>query len=260
MRLNELQSEFKAFLLGGERMQMDDQLAQGISPERLGIYQRNVLGSLIDTLVANFPATATITGEKTFRLLAAKYVKTYPPSRPALWSYGEELAGFLAAQDVEEASSMARLEWGLTTAYFAADVEPLAVERLGALAPESVPNIRLSFAPAVSIFRCPTGIVEAFRCWRDGEAVTEVSPSISDQFVAHHVITAREGHEVYHRDLRGWKGIFLARLFAGDTFGEAATWALRTDPNADIQGALGEALASQLVADFTIVNNRENCR
>jgi Putative DNA-binding domain len=78
-------------------------------------------------LVAAYPTVQALVGDETFALMARALWRQYPPSRGDLGWFGEALPAFIASDeqltDVPYLGDVARLDWALTRAESAPDVE-----------------------------------------------------------------------------------------------------------------------------------------
>ena len=123
--------------------------------KRFDVYRNNVAVSLSDALEAAFPVVRKLVGNQFCRAMAGVYLRKFPPSNPLMMHYGEHLPQFLGrfepARSLPYLSDVARLELALRHSYHAADADPLPGEKLGALAPDALMAVRLSFAPAVRL-------------------------------------------------------------------------------------------------------------
>lgn len=119
--LREQQAAFGAALLG-----------RG-GPPRMAIYRNNVLGNWRGALAGAYPVTRMIVGDAFFGALARAYGRAQPSTSGDLNEFGEALAAFLGAfpdtQDLPYLPDMARLEWRVHLAYYAAEAPPFDFSR-----------------------------------------------------------------------------------------------------------------------------------
>ncbi len=139
MKLHDIQKNFTARLLRPDNQTetaFDTLLAQDevSREERLSVYRNNVLTSLTDAVVAKYPLTEKLVGEKFMRGMARRYVTANLPKTACLSDYGEDFANFIAgfapAKALPYLPDMARLEWALHSAACAPDDVPLDLETL----------------------------------------------------------------------------------------------------------------------------------
>lgn len=128
----------------------------GAAGRRFDVYRNNVVASLSEALVSGFPVVTRLLGEENMRGLAGMYLRAHPPASPMMRLYGEAFPAFLEATEqlahLGYLGDVARLELALRRAYHAADVPPMAPDRL-AIAPEALLRARLRFAPAVALMQ-----------------------------------------------------------------------------------------------------------
>ncbi|WP_197042082.1 HvfC/BufC N-terminal domain-containing protein [Sandarakinorhabdus oryzae] len=99
----------------------------------IAIHANNAMVAACDALASNFPVVRAMLGEDAFAGLALRHVMAHPPVDPRLCLYGSRLALTLA--QVAELTpwpwlpDMARLEWCMVEALFAAD-PPARLRRL----------------------------------------------------------------------------------------------------------------------------------
>ena len=100
-------------------------LLEGGGPPRMALYRNNVLGNWRGALESTYPVTRRIVGEAFFSALAHAYARAHPSASGDLNAFGAELAAFVAsfehAQDLPYLPDVARLEWLVHRAYYAAD-------------------------------------------------------------------------------------------------------------------------------------------
>ncbi len=130
---------------------------RGLPPvDRLAVYATAYFARLHDCLGEDFAALARALGPAAFHDLVKTYLMMHPPTQPSLRHAGVQLAQHLTTQPFAEifsrrcpyAADLARLEWAMTEAFYAADSPVLAREDLGAGAPggwtlEPVPSLQL---------------------------------------------------------------------------------------------------------------------
>lgn len=128
-------------------------LADGLPPEaRLGIYRNNFTGTLTAALKLCYPAIHRLVGAEFFEGAARIFIAAEPPHRADLDAYGggfaEFLAGFAPAAVLPYLAGVARLEWAVSCALHAPDMEPLDLARLAAIIAE---YHRVAFRPHPSV-------------------------------------------------------------------------------------------------------------
>jgi hypothetical protein len=111
--LLELQREFGDELLGA-----------GGAP-RMAVYRGNAFGNWHGALAGAYPVVRQIVGEAFFEAMARRYARAHPSRSGDLNAYGASLAQFLEdeplVRDLPYLPEVARLEWVVHRAYFAAN-------------------------------------------------------------------------------------------------------------------------------------------
>ena len=251
-KLAKLQRDFAAFLLRG-----DPTVAGALRPDlpagRLAVYRNTVMGSLAAVLGHAHPTLRRVMdeqlGEQRFTTLACRFAAEAPPRLPMLWSYGAGFADWLADLEPPDilppwAPDLARLDWAMHEALFAADAEPLDLARLAAIPPEQAGSLRLAHHPSLRLVRSGWNI---HALWKDSDAAPAPRPEA--------VLIGRSpedgsdgaaGGEVRCTRLTAADGALAARLLAGATLDEAAL------AGGDLQGLLARLLHNRLVVGFAL--------
>lgn len=256
VKLAQLQRDFAAFLLRG-----DPAVAGALRPDlpagRLTVYRNTVMGSLAAVLGHAHPTLRRAldghSGAQRFTALACRFAAEAPPRQPMLWSYGAGFADWLA--DLEPAAEippwapdLARLDWAMHEALFAADAEPLDLARLAAIPPEQAGCLRLAPHPSLRLVRSVWNI---HALWKDDAAAPEPRPEA--------VLIGRcqddgsestAGGEVRCTRLTEADSALAAGLLAGATLDEAARD--EAAAGADLQSLLALLLRNRLLAGFAL--------
>lgn len=212
--------------------------AHGSLEGRIGIYRNTVQQSLIDILATAFPVVQRIVGPQFFKALAREFVIHHPPDVPQLSKYGGALATFIEGhprvEQIPYLADVARLEWARSESYFARDSAPFNPVELSTIPPDQLPNLRFQLHPATRLVLSNYPI---HRIWMVNQANVLDVPEV-DMSVCEHVIITRPHLEVTVRQLSAGDGAFMSAIAAGQSLGEAAAAALRTEPQFDLQTAL----------------------
>ncbi|WP_049976279.1 DNA-binding domain-containing protein [Azospirillum sp. B506] len=266
-KLAKLQSGFAAYLLRG-----DPAVAGALRPDlpagRLTVYRNTVMGSLATVLGHAHPTLHRVLGGQRFTMLACRFAAEAPPRLPMLWSYGAGFADWLAAADLAAseltieippwAPDLARLDWAMHEALFAADAEPLDLARLAAIPLEQAGSLRLAPHPSLRLVRSGWTI---HALWKDGDTVPAPLPEA--------VLIGRSpddggdgtvGGEVRCIRLTAADGALAATLLSGATLDEAVgsliagdeTAGAETVAGADLQSLLALLLQNRLLAGFAL--------
>jgi len=152
LETNSFQRDFGLMLQGGIVAE-DRDLRRAVA-----VHRNTSRKASLDALDANFPVLSALVGEGAFAACAWAYIDVCPPVDPRLCLYGKQFPTFVANwqpfRHVSYLAAVARLEWLVVEALFAADADPLAP---AALAAELDPAMPLTLHPATRIdtFGCP---------------------------------------------------------------------------------------------------------
>jgi hypothetical protein len=249
--LLETQRAMRTWLVDGERDIAAALLADGISPDRLDIYRNTFVANATRALRLTYPAVHKLVGNEFFEGAAAEFVAQHPPRSACFDDYGEPFATFLAAFPAASAlaylADVARLEWAVSRALHADDVEPLDLARLASLSSEDQARVSFVPRPSVSLLSLAT---PADAIWRavltgDDAALATVDPAAGPVRLL--VERGDCGPEVRRLDAAAWH--FAAELCCGFPLAIVL---------AELSGASAEeALAAHLAAgrfvDFRLV-------
>lgn len=200
---------------------------------RYNVYRNNVTVSLIDALVAVFPATQRITGVEFFRAMARFHVRATPPLSPLLFEYGRAFPDFIAhydyAQGMPYLADTARIERAWLDAYHAADEPPLPPQMLAAVPHDLLPDVTFVPHPATRIVQSAFSALSIFIANRGDGPVRRIEGATAEDS-----LITRPGNEVIVRQLPPGGATFLMKLLAGNALGEAAAFAIETSPDFDL--------------------------
>ncbi|RWN55940.1 DNA-binding domain-containing protein [Mesorhizobium sp.] len=201
--------------------------------KRYAVYRNNVTVSLIDALVASFPATLRITGPDFFRAMARFHVRETPPTSPLLFEYGRDFPDFIERYDYARPmpwlADVARLERAWLDAYHAADAEPLACVALASIPPERLADTVFVRHPATHAIRSRYPVVTIFAANRRDRPVGRIEADGPED-----ALVTRPGLEVFVRHLPPGGAAFLDRLMAGEPLGVAAAAAFAETAEFDL--------------------------
>lgn len=182
MRLSDVQKNFRRLMLqtSGD-LQNDDNDVQGLFKddhisvkERLSVYHNNVVGSLTEVLRDNFPLVENLVGCGFFDQMARQFIFDHPPNAGFMHGYGDGFARFIddyeAVRNYAYIGDVARFEWAMHHAYYAADDEKMAADSFSKIEPESLPNTILTLRDSATLIASPYPLldIQSF-CERDGK-------------------------------------------------------------------------------------------
>lgn len=209
--------------------------------KRYNVYRNNVTVSLIDALVAVFPAVQRITGVEFFRAMARSHIRESPPRSPLLFEYGRDFPSFIAryehAQDMPWLPDTARIERAWLDAYHAADADPLPPAHLTFVPPDRLADLTFVAHPATRLVSSRYAALTIFAANRSPEPVVEINAAEPED-----ALITRPGFHVEVRHLPDGGAIFLSALIEGSTLGQAAAAALEAAPTFDIGAGISGLL------------------
>jgi hypothetical protein len=246
--LREVQGAFARSMLEPAlgRLVHDGIVAAGIAPERrLAIYRNNVLRSLRRMLEGAFPASRRLLGPARFASVARAFIRTTPPQRPQLMTYGAGFPAFLErsteAAAVPWIADVARLEWAREEAYYAADAAPLCAEDLAAIPMARYDALRFALHPSLRLLASAGPV---FTLWQTANG----GPGAAGAAAPGHggperVLVLRPEMTVTVRPISGADLLLLDGLGKDLPLAEAAARAQAADAGFDLQAALALHLA-----------------
>lgn len=258
MPLDAQQAAFAAALLDP-----DHQVPVGIvdpegkaAPKRFAVYRNNVTVSLIEALAAGFPVVEKIVGEEFFAAMAREFIRAHPPGSPVLMLYGEEFPAFLSSfepvRHLDYLPDVAQLEFFRREAYHAADADPLPPDFLGAIAPEQLGALTVTFHPTTRLLRAEHPAFSLWE-WNNAETNQERSPLPES---GEDILIARPEMTVEMRSLPAGAYEFLTALSEGLTLGEAAE-AGAAHPDFDITTNISGLIESRIVTAYRLKDASE---
>lgn len=249
MRLADLQAMFQAGVLAGAEdgariLESVKNSAQADRTTLFGVYVNAYRARLAEFLAADFPALRALIGEEAFDALADAYIGAQPSrERNARW-YTTRLPDFLreSAQwrDDARAIDLATFERALTDAFDAPDAEPLAIDALGAFAPDQWPRLSFRFHPSLILLELETGTIATHEA-----AVERQEPPPRGEGRGH-VAVWRADLDPVHCELEADEFLALSLAMEGHAFGDICQMAAFRDAE---EGS-AERLAQMLTGWF----------
>lgn len=234
-------------------------LADGLAPEaRINVYRNTFVGCLTTALRLSFPAIHRLVGATFFESAARIFIDENPPRSAYLDEYGGDFPPFLErfppAASLPYLSGVARLEWAVSRALHAPDVDALDVSRLSTLEPEDHDRVVFIFHPSV-------GLVEADHLaddiWRavlaqDDAAMAAVDLNAGPVWLV--IQRLETSVDVTRLGEVAWR--FMASLCAGLPLQEA----IASAPGVDVTTMLAEHLVAGRFISFEILDRPNMAR
>ena len=255
LQLAQTQSTFSTALFDRETQAQALPLFKGdaqLAEQRLALYRGHLSATWDKTLAAAYPVLQTLVGEEFFEGLARAYGQAYPSQLGDLNHFGMRFADFLAAfEHVAQYPyfpDMARLEWALHRAHYAANARSLAAPDLAQVAPDQLDGARLFFHPACHLLVSEWAVVDLW---------------LAHQPEAHGGFPAQMAHNNAALVVRPqWKTdvvslsasayVALSALQQGHTLGEALDAALEVESEFDFGSHLKQWLELGIFAAIQV--------
>lgn len=201
---------------------------------RFAVYRGNVVGACTKSLAGAYPIVAKIVGESFFEGLARDYLRRFPSASGDLNKFGAQLAEFVAhfrhTQDLPYLPDVARMEWLVHRAYYAAD--------------EARPGVLL--APACALIASPWPLA---RIWEVHQVDFEGEFSVDFDVGPGRILIYRPRFRVLVGPLSAGAYRFLERCGAGATITAALDAALVVEPGFDLDAALAVWIEAGVIAE-----------
>jgi uncharacterized protein (UPF0276 family) len=213
-------------------------------PQRFSLYRGNLSTTWRRTLGQAYPVVLALVGEQFFGGLVHAYGRQMPSDSADLNQFGARFADFLAAfppvADLPYLPDMARLEWALHLAHYAADAQGLAPESLAALSPAQLEACRFTLHPACILLASHWQVAALWQAHQEGDG-QGMFPQ--DMQVASQALVCRPCWKAQVLVLDAAAHAALQVLQQGRTFGAALDAAFELDQAFDLGAHLRQWLA-----------------
>jgi len=220
---------------------------------RFGIYRSNTIANAAKAIGAAYPVIEKIVGAEFFAGLAKEYRSCVPAVDGDLNEYGASFAAFLAdfppATRVPYLADVARLEWLVHRARYAADPAPFDRARLAAVSPEDQLRLRPRLHPACHLLHSDHPIARIWEVHQDtfnGEFEVDFSRGPA------HALVFRPRFRVEVARITDAEAAFLASSREGGTLETALAAAQARNASFDLGRLLSEWVESSVIVDFEL--------
>ena len=140
--------------------------------ERVDLYRSSIHANRRTALTSAYPVLLALVGEDYFAALSAAYGETHPSQSGDLNRFGAALPAFI--ETYEQAprfryfADLARLEWSLHLAYFAADANVLTPAEWAVILPEDLLEAKLAVHPACALISSRYAIADIWAAHQPG--------------------------------------------------------------------------------------------
>ncbi len=249
--LGELQRAFAAALTA--RAADDFDVAPFAGPDdlarrRMRLYRGNLHATRRKALQNAFPVCARLVGEPFFDGLAGEYGTQVPSRLGDLDEYGDAFAEFLAAfapvgEQVPYLPDVAKLEWRVHAAHYAADAPLLDGAALARESERRLAQIRFVRGPATALLESAWPVASIWRAHHDEGNLDAIDVNAGGEYALVFrprfrvcvVAIGRAGHA------------FLTAVGTKATFETALDCALAADPAFDVELALRRWMGDRVI-------------
>ena len=218
---------------------------------RFGIYRSNTTANAARAVGAAYPVVEKIVGAEFFDGLAREFRSRFPSEDGDLNEYGEAFAAFLAgfapAQEIPYLADVARLEWAVHRAHYAADPAAFDPVRLASVPPDYQLRLHPLLHPACHLLQSAYPVTRIWEVHQDAfSGEFEVDFSLAPA----HALVLRPRFRVEVAQITDAEAAFLAAARDGDTLETALIAAQSCDPSFDLGRSLREWVESSVIVDF----------
>jgi hypothetical protein len=148
-----------------------DELADNLR-QRVDLYRSSIRANRRTALASAYPVLQDLVGEAYFDALSVAYAQAYPSQSGDLNRFGAALPAFIETYEqgprFRYLCDLARLEWSLHLAYFAADANVLTQAEWTAIRPEDLLDAKLAVHPACALVSSRYAIAEIWTAHQTG--------------------------------------------------------------------------------------------
>jgi|WetSurMetagenome_2_1015567.scaffolds.fasta_scaffold00182_30 hypothetical protein len=253
--LNDDFTQFVHAIVRGEMpsLQIDRAYANYSAETAIAVYRNNYRGNLHDALAGAYPVIKLLVGDEFFRFLAKRYIEQHPSCSANLHHFGSELADFVAtfepAKELVYLADVAILEWACHVAYFVDDGIALDIDKLAQVSPERYSDLVLHTHPSCRVVRSPYPVAAIWHAHQPG-APEDFHIDLDGG--PRYVLVSRKDDIVRVSELTEAEAIWLERVQAGISLGDATAETLALNPGFDLQATLLKLVAQNVFTTFNV--------
>ena len=253
--LNDDLSDFARAIVRGEEPspRIDTSYQNYSAGIAIEVYRNNYRGNLHDALSGAYPVIEQLVGKEFFRLLTRQFIGQHLSRSGNLHHYGEGMAGFVAAfepaQGLPYLPDVAVLEWACHCANFADDVATLDLGNLAQIPPEQYPDLILHIHPACYLVRSRYPIAAIWHAHQPG-ASSDFKIDLDS--CSSNALVSRKNDVALVSELTEADAAWLQGIQAGIQLGEATAVTLEHYPDFDLQAALLNLVAQNVLSNFNL--------
>lgn len=140
--------------------------------QRIDLYRSSIRANRRTALASAYPVLLALVGDAWFDALSVAYAQAHPSQSGDLNRFGAVLPDFIETYERTSRfryfADLARLEWPLHLAYFAADAKGLTQAEWAAIRPEDLLEAKLTVHPACALISSPYAIAGIWTAHQPG--------------------------------------------------------------------------------------------
>jgi hypothetical protein len=215
---------------------------------RFAIYRGNLAAVWEKSLAAAYPVLRMLVGEEFFAALGKAYGRSHASTSGDVNQFGAALPAFLQdfphTQDFPYFPDLARLEWAVHVAHYAADATALDAAGLAACCAEDLDGLTLQLRPGHAVLRADWAVEPVWRA-HQGAAPQALACALDTPSCA---LVYRPHWRVEVRALGEGEFAALTAIESGAGLGDALEAGLAADPAFDPASLIPAWLAQGLFA------------
>ena len=219
--------------------------------QRFAIYRTNIAANATGALAAIYPIVQKLVGAEFFAGLAHAYCGAHPSASGDLNEHGLQLADFVRtfapAQSLPYLADVARLEWLVHKAHYAADCAPLNVAALTVLNQEDYARLAVMLHPAVAVL---SSAYPLFRLWEVHQDDYRGELAVDVESGGEHIVVYRPQFRATVARVAAGEAAFLAAVASGAPLGSALDAALNSDREFDFAASLQTWALANIVVEL----------
>jgi len=220
---------------------------------RLGLYRGNVQTNAVKALTNAYPVVAKLVGDGFMAGMACAFAAATPSTSGDLNEYGEAFADFIStfppAAELAYLPDVARLDWCVHRAHYAADAAPLDLAKLAAAPPERMGDLRLVLNPACAVVESDWPLA---RLWQIHQHDYEGAFDVDWDSAGGSVLVDRPQWLVRARAIDAASAAFLTACVAGVPLADALARAQTADGAFALDLRLAEWAGERVIVDLTL--------
>ncbi|MGR2681231.1 HvfC/BufC family peptide modification chaperone [Chromobacterium haemolyticum] len=226
--------------------------APALNPAGLAVYRNNYRVGLIDTLAFIYPVCLQLVGGDFFTGLARVFIGGHPSLSGNLHLYGaafgDFVAGFEHARELPYLADVARLEWRVHRAYYAADAAPADSAALAAFPQQRWGELKLRPLPDVAALLSPWPAASIWLAHQRQPVELNVDLHSQPEAMLIYRLQGRVQVEIVGAGLAA----LLQAFRDGATLEAAVEQALAAEAGFDLQAGLLRLFQQRLIQDVTL--------